>query len=251
MNLMNLLMLFVMIGIGADDLFVVCGSFQKAKGTIAERVEQVFDEAFAACFITTWTTAFGFSANSSSSIAPIRDFAVCSTLVVVFNYLLVVTWVPAWLVVIESWKKKKCLPACRLRGSLCLPPRSQIESDVQPTRSRAFAVFPKLNLEGNLVAIMEGSLSNFVFRSKYMILSTSCLLFVFCLDQASQLQPAKGTPELFPATHPVSLGRFGRKAEKATERYRNARPVSDFKYFSTTREPFTVQDFRVSTFWVR
>ena len=207
MNLMNLLMLFVMIGIGADYLFVVCGSFQKAKGTIAERVEQAVDEAVAACFITTWKTAFEFSANISSSIAPIRDFAVYSTLVVMFNYILVVTWVPAWLVIIESWKKKNCLPACRLRGSLCLPPRSQTESDVQPTTSRAFAVFPKLNLEGNLVACgvhggkpLKVRLSKQVYDMEYIVHSICILLESSVAVAASQRNAgavSHNTPRVF------------------------------------------------------
>jgi predicted RND superfamily exporter protein len=124
MNLMNLLMIFVMVGVGADDIFVIADCWKETghmKTTHKQvdprtlstlRMRIVMASAFPATFVTTFTTATAFASNYMSIISPIRDFAIYSTCVVCWNYIFCITLFPAVLVIDEmKWPKY-----CTLKG---------------------------------------------------------------------------------------------------------------------------------------
>ncbi|XP_030553961.1 protein dispatched isoform X2 [Drosophila novamexicana] len=124
---MNLLAIVVIIGIGADDVFlflkiwqcVLAERFSKSSTlntqstlptplehnehteTLENLMALTMRHAAASMFVTSVTTASAFYASYSSSITAIKCFGIFAGTVVVTNYLLMITWLPASVSIME------------------------------------------------------------------------------------------------------------------------------------------------------
>ncbi|XP_060650621.1 protein dispatched [Drosophila nasuta] len=124
---MNLLAVVVIIGIGADDVFlflkiwqcVLAERFSKSSTlntqstlptplehnehteTLENLMALTMRHAAASMFVTSVTTAGAFFASYSSSIIAIKCFGIFAGTVVVTNYLLMITWLPASVSIME------------------------------------------------------------------------------------------------------------------------------------------------------
>ncbi|KAG7174801.1 protein dispatched homolog 1-like isoform X2 [Homarus americanus] len=116
---MNILTTVIAIGIGADDTFVYCRVWTLAKqdknsGTMVKLVADALHHAAASIIVTSLTTAAAFFASCVSHITAIRCFSIFAGTVVLANLMLMLTWVPACVVVAERWGASTCC--------LCVPP---------------------------------------------------------------------------------------------------------------------------------
>ncbi|XP_016076661.1 PREDICTED: protein dispatched homolog 1 isoform X2 [Miniopterus natalensis] len=105
---MNLTALIILAGIGADDAFVLCDVWSHTKGDrprarTAETVGAALRHAALSMFVTSFTTAAAFYANYVSNITAIRCFGVYAGTAILVNYLLMVTWLPAVVVLHERY----------------------------------------------------------------------------------------------------------------------------------------------------
>ena len=87
----NFLIIFVVLGIGADDVFVFMDAFHqsvdelKAKGvtpTLPKRIKHTMNRAIHAIFVTSFTTSAAFLATALSPLIPLRSFGIFSALVI-------------------------------------------------------------------------------------------------------------------------------------------------------------------------
>ncbi|XP_019372042.1 PREDICTED: protein dispatched homolog 1 isoform X2 [Gavialis gangeticus] len=105
---MNLTALIILVGIGADDAFVLCDvwnytKFDKSQSTTSETVSITLQHAALSMFVTSFTTAAAFYANYVSNITAIRCFGVYAGTAILVNYVLMVTWLPAVVVLHERY----------------------------------------------------------------------------------------------------------------------------------------------------
>ncbi|XP_074655965.1 protein dispatched homolog 1-like isoform X2 [Tubulanus polymorphus] len=105
---MNLLTIVIAIGIGADDVFIYCkiwclAKSEKNNGTLDKIISDTLKHATLSMFVTTFTTAAAFYVNYISNITAIRCFAIYAGTTVLANFLLMVTWIPASIVIQEKW----------------------------------------------------------------------------------------------------------------------------------------------------
>lgn len=110
---LHLCSIFVVLGIGADDNFVLLDAWRQALTDVPDgdetrlrRLLYAFDRARAAIFNTSLTTAVAFLCLGASPLMPVRTFGVFAACVVVCNYVMVMgaaEWVYGWdLGVIEA-----------------------------------------------------------------------------------------------------------------------------------------------------
>jgi hypothetical protein len=105
--------LFVISGIGADDVFVYYDAWRQSRvllpsGTpLANRITWVHTRAAKAMFLTSFTTAGAFLSNIVSSAIPMCLFGVFMCLMVTINYVLVITLFPAVVAVHHVWFEAK------------------------------------------------------------------------------------------------------------------------------------------------
>uniref|UniRef100_A0A1A8GPY1 Protein dispatched homolog 1 n=1 Tax=Nothobranchius korthausae TaxID=1143690 RepID=A0A1A8GPY1_9TELE len=105
---MNLTALIILVGIGADDAFVLCDvwnytKFDKPQAELSETVSVTLQHAALSMFVTSFTTAAAFYANYVSNITAIRCFGVYAGTAILVNYILMVTWLPAVVVLHERY----------------------------------------------------------------------------------------------------------------------------------------------------
>uniref|UniRef100_W5NI07 Protein dispatched homolog 1 n=1 Tax=Lepisosteus oculatus TaxID=7918 RepID=W5NI07_LEPOC len=105
---MNLTALIILVGIGADDAFVLCDvwnytKFDKPNSELSETVGITLQHAALSMFVTSFTTAAAFYANYVSNITAIRCFGVYAGTAILVNYILMVTWLPAVVVLHERY----------------------------------------------------------------------------------------------------------------------------------------------------
>jgi hypothetical protein len=122
LGVLNAISLFLILGIGVDDCLIFFNTFMQVSHLpdTAERLSITYRRATKATFITSFTTAAAFAVNLNSAIPALRLFAIFMSLLVVANWLLVVTWFPAALV---FWHERarhwhcfdRCMRTLRLR----------------------------------------------------------------------------------------------------------------------------------------
>ena len=87
----NFLIIFVVLGIGADDVFVFMDAFHqsidelRAQGkvpTLQARIKHTMRRALHAIFVTSFTTSAAFLATALSPLMPLRSFGIFSALVI-------------------------------------------------------------------------------------------------------------------------------------------------------------------------
>lgn len=105
---MNLMAVVLLIGVGVDDVFLYCRIWSLAKlekniGTLEKVISDTLKNATLSMFVTSATTAGALYANIISNITALRCFAVFGGTVIVVNFLLMITWIPATIVLHDKW----------------------------------------------------------------------------------------------------------------------------------------------------
>jgi len=117
---MNLLGAVVVIGIGADDLFVYWKTWMAIKhgknASILERiVTHTFKHASAAMFVTSASTMTAFYASVYTDLVTVRCFCIYAGTCVIVHYLLMISWLPACVVLYEKHALQLCTSHKRTR----------------------------------------------------------------------------------------------------------------------------------------
>ncbi|XP_012258366.2 protein dispatched [Athalia rosae] len=104
---MNLLAIVVAVGIGADDAFIFCKVWECGKqkklpnGGLVSLVQETMKHAVPSMLVTSLTTAVAFFASIVSNVTAINCFSLFSGMTVIANFFLMVTWLPASVVISE------------------------------------------------------------------------------------------------------------------------------------------------------
>jgi predicted RND superfamily exporter protein len=123
----QLSIVFLILGIGADDIFVLWDAHQQSqavfKGTPDEDDEVVrfawaLRRARSAMLVTSLSTFFGFMACGISIIPSISAFGIFGALVVIFDFFMVISFFASAIVVYDRYFKKMCGPCAALQGLL-------------------------------------------------------------------------------------------------------------------------------------
>ena len=98
---LNMIALFLVMGIGADDLFVYMDAWKQSFTVLpptcplANRLTWVMKRAGGAMLITTLTTSVSFIANIASPVTALKAFGLFTASVVMADFLLMLLFVPA------------------------------------------------------------------------------------------------------------------------------------------------------------
>jgi len=108
---MQILVVFIILGIGADDVFVYSDAWHQSvedvpreageawPAHLKRRVAYAYSRALEAILNTSFTTAVAFFATATSSIMPISTFGIFAAICVLMNYGLVMICTPAiWII---------------------------------------------------------------------------------------------------------------------------------------------------------
>ncbi|KAJ1496019.1 hypothetical protein T484DRAFT_1875221 [Baffinella frigidus] len=98
----NILAIYLALGIGADSVFVLVDSWNQAWvnpkiGTARGRLNYAMSRTIQACFNTTLTTVMSFIATSFTPVLPIYAFAAFASSVLAVGYIFMIVFAPTWI----------------------------------------------------------------------------------------------------------------------------------------------------------
>ena len=109
----HVLSMFIILGIGADDLFVFWDAW-RASGlrhfpTLAHRLDETYRKSSISMLVTSLTTMMAFATSALSPLLAVKSFGVFSALLVIIDYISVVTFFPSIVVMYHLHFEHKCL----------------------------------------------------------------------------------------------------------------------------------------------
>jgi predicted RND superfamily exporter protein len=133
---LQVIAIFLVIGIAADDIFVFIDAWKQSEhigqeiiqGDKKKRMAYAFRRGVRAMTVTSSTTAVAFFANAFSPIMPIRAFGIFTGVLIPINFFLVVMIMPPAVIYYESVVKKKYTRMCGCcpgKGKCCCCPAKQ------------------------------------------------------------------------------------------------------------------------------
>jgi preprotein translocase subunit SecF len=193
---MQLLAVFMILGIGADDVFVLNDAWQQAKAALLEEgknegaasVSRIFRfayrRAFSAMLATTATTSLAFLFGIMNAVPAIRDFCIFAAIIVICDFLFCITFFAASVAFFERYMKGKkfccgggdaepgkcCQPGCCFGGVRILWTRVAKASGKKSSSDDRF-----------LERFFRGSLFDFINRFKVPLV----VLWILVLAGAS------------------------------------------------------------------
>ncbi|XP_034170851.1 protein dispatched [Osmia lignaria lignaria] len=188
---MNLLAIIVAVGIGADDAFIYCKIWEKGKGQkisnngLVKLVQETMKHAVPSMFVTSLTTAVAFFASIVSNVTAINCFSLFSGMTIIANFFLMITWLPACVIVSERFRLGALSPAHFITRKIIRP-------------SRLF----KDKITNNFNATLTKTVINFrwCWLLSLSIIAIICCIIVF---QYPGLQlPDSVDFQLFDSSHP-------------------------------------------------
>ena len=109
---LHLCSIFLVLGIGADDNFVLFDAWRQAQAdvpsvddadeTTLRRLIYAFSRTMDTVFNTSLTTALAFLCLGLSPIMPVRTFGIFAAMVVVCNYVMVLTMIPTCMILCDG-----------------------------------------------------------------------------------------------------------------------------------------------------
>eukprot|EP00193_Tetraselmis_chui_P008423 CAMPEP_0177769562 /NCGR_PEP_ID=MMETSP0491_2-20121128/10397_1 /TAXON_ID=63592 /ORGANISM="Tetraselmis chuii, Strain PLY429" /LENGTH=1003 /DNA_ID=CAMNT_0019286597 /DNA_START=224 /DNA_END=3235 /DNA_ORIENTATION=- len=178
MDMMIVLIIFVTLGIGADDVFVFVDAFKQSEavpsacGTLLDRIDYTLHRSSKAIFITSLTTMVAFLMTSVSDLINIQAFGIFAGMNILFLFTLTILLMPPAVVIWErrfSW-----LPCCVCHpGCMCcsdeartkvVSERERREGDMATRSQRHELSTPpkvdKMDMESQAEASNIGALHN-------------------------------------------------------------------------------------------
>jgi hypothetical protein len=198
---LNMIGLFVVIGIGADDVFVFMDSWKQSMqvlGGVAEledRLAFVLHRAGGSMLVTSLTTSSAFAANTFSPVTSLRCFGLFCAIIIIVDYVLMLCYVPALVVIHETYVvrgegalgkivKPMCCQFCKC-CTFCKVPED-------PRQLRPTELW------------FKETLGPLVLKGKFVFLPILLAIVAFLGFNASQLQrPTSREFQLFKSDHPM------------------------------------------------
>ena len=139
MMILNFVSLFLIMGIGADDVFVMYDAYNQAAAALGvrsspgQRLRWAYLEAGSAMLVTTVTTAGSFFSNCVSEVVVVRQFGFFMGVVVVLNWFHVMVIFPSFLLIYEIWWGRCWRHCCCCLHRFCPEPQFDDDDDIQVT----------------------------------------------------------------------------------------------------------------------
>jgi protein dispatched 1 len=102
------IIIFIIMGVAADDIFVFVDAWRQSaviaelNNDIYKRMYYTFRRAYRAMALTSSTTSVAFFANLLSPLMPIKSFGLFAGVIIPVNFILVVTFLPSFIIIYEK-----------------------------------------------------------------------------------------------------------------------------------------------------
>eukprot|EP00659_Diplonema_papillatum_P014786 gene14786-22634_t len=212
-GIFNVLSIFIILGIGADDIFVFLDTWAQSESKcggsdVARRLSYTLSHAGKAMLITSLSTVFSFMSNATSSFPAIQTFGIFAALLVLVNYCAVMLYFPTVVIVYEKYFVDipfLCGLAQKIRtlasGGYQVEPVSKsdfVEKKTGATSEDDLYSYVPQHEEPRPNRWFRESFGNFVIGANLPILLVFVAVITLLSISASQIEVDKGTVRLLP-----------------------------------------------------
>jgi hypothetical protein len=204
---LNVLCIFIVTAIGADDIFVFMDSYKQSahKGTeivssFETRMSWVFRRSGSAMLITSVTTCSAFLCTLFSPIAGTKSFGIFAAFVILFDYVLVMTLFCCSVVIYhDRFENKPYCCSCTFWK----------KSDSTPTenalRNQRAGEEPKIDI---ISLFFRDKLAPFILNGRNRIFIGLVLLTVIIVSAiyTAKLEPTTSAEQFLDEDHPLQIG---------------------------------------------
>ncbi len=206
---MNTFLIYVVLGIGADDVIIYIDCWKQitvesetrkeGEYTMEERVRKTMERAGKAMLVTSATTCGAFIATSTSDLMPIAQFGTFAAMMIISNYTMVVTYFPACAVIWDKYLVKKSCLCCKGKNSK----KNQMITYGKPksAHSMMYKSFDIHNYSMTEAYIYE-TFTPFILKYRCAFIVLILGWSIFMAVQLSTLELAKTSPVPLPSDHP-------------------------------------------------
>eukprot|EP00993_Chasmostoma_nieuportense_P000400 NODE_136_length_2977_cov_13.317544_g129_i0.p1 GENE.NODE_136_length_2977_cov_13.317544_g129_i0~~NODE_136_length_2977_cov_13.317544_g129_i0.p1 ORF type:complete len:932 (-),score=318.60 NODE_136_length_2977_cov_13.317544_g129_i0:180-2930(-) len=229
---MNNLALFIILGIGADDIFVFLDTWKRSHSfgpevnkDLPHKLAFVWRSAGMAMLVTSFTTMIAFAATAFSPIPSISALGIFTSFTVLLNYLLVITYFPAVVVLYHlKWEFRTfgslrqlpipptllyfAEPSSKTTLELAVGGSSHPGSvEAPPSPDGTYFYTDDLDISGyrNVERFYYSKLFPLYQRWGHFILLAFLLLFAGCVVCAYHIEQPDKAESPIPEDHPVGL----------------------------------------------
>ncbi|CAK8996893.1 Protein dispatched homolog 3 (Patched domain-containing protein 2) [Durusdinium trenchii] len=200
-GIFNLLCIFIIMGIGADDIFVFTDTFDHSADPAhglgndrGKRLTWTLKRAGGAMLVTSLTTTTSFVANARSSFPGISTFGLFAAALVIANYVMVVLYYPTVVSLMAAYFPKSfCCGGCcgRPRGEATIAPAPPQDSGGDKGIDHAPSSNP-------VTRYFDNTHGKFVNAHKLKILAACAAFIAFFGINALNLEVDSEVPQFFP-----------------------------------------------------
>mmetsp|Transcript_49552 Transcript_49552/g.152939 ORF Transcript_49552/g.152939 Transcript_49552/m.152939 type:complete len:1090 (-) Transcript_49552:354-3623(-) len=202
---LNFMTLFIVVAIGADDIFVFMDQYKLSAHRkevcvdLQTRMNWVYSRASWAMFITSATTCCAFVVTAVNPLPNIQSFGIFSAFVIIADYILVITWFPACVVLYHNYLESR--PCCCLchRCQDMFPCTVKMETSTARIANMGPNEHPPQRL---LQRFISGPFAGLIKRFAPFIVIFFLLLLIPWGILAGGIQPLSRNEEALPADHP-------------------------------------------------
>ena len=181
----HVLSIFIILGIGADDIFVFNDSWKQSQGisftSMAHRLDFVYRRAAKAMFITSFTTMAAFLSNVPSPLLAISSFGVFSAVLIFVNYCSVIIFFPSVVLMHETHRQGKCCCCLFTKCTSNLPENG--ENRTQSKRKRLGSYIIRFFEKTFFDKLVKHRIMRFVVLTLFLVLIAVSIVF------AARLKP--------------------------------------------------------------
>ena len=191
-GIFHVLSIFIILGIGSDDIFVFMDTWKQSRKvpfrSVPQRLSTVYKKAAKTTLVTSFTTMMAFISNLQSPLLAISSFGLFAAILIAVNYISVVVFFPAVVILHHISRKGRCCcgPMCVHGGNEDVPTTSK-EHPGETSRK-------KRNLSDYLIHFFEG----WFFRNvvthrivRWIVIIVFVTLTAVSIGFATQLEPEK------------------------------------------------------------
>lgn len=218
-GVLQLIAVYVILGIGMDNIFVFCDQFhhQKHEKEFDVRMQKTFNIASRAMFTTSCTTFISFISTASSVFPAVSTFGIFAALLVLMNFIAVITFFPAVYAVYHTrirfywWDHPSLLLCCKRDGL-----EEELKNKPAAEEGEESKEEDELNKEGDetvaaeaegeseekeaaLVTFFRDTWAPLMVKLRYPILIFYLAIFIAAVVGTTQLNPDEGAPNTLPS----------------------------------------------------
>merc|ERR1719159_1434117 len=194
---LNAMTLFVVLAIGADDIFVLMDAYKQSLyyapvcKDLQTRMTWVYRRATSAMFVTSFTTMAAFVATATSPLVDVQSFGVFAAFAILVDFALVITWFPACLVWYHNHLESRTCCCWRISAETSTERTFSKHQEDQPSQQKRL-----------VERFLGGPFAEFVVKRRVIVLGFFVILFVGAAAAGAQIRPATSTDQFLPADHP-------------------------------------------------